>query len=251
MKKIALYHEIPDERYWKDGLWAAIEILKRDYEIVPFADEADVLLIETGSYGKQLQKISGKKFGKKIWFHAGGPPRNLPFDHTVVLAPEIQRAFAAYDIATHVINGTNTDIFKPMKLEKSYDVIFPAAFAMWKRHHMLIKWVREAAIKPERVLVVGHKQKVETECYEICEKEGFVVLDRVLPESLALLYNQSKACWIPSETMGGSEKTLLEARACEIPVRVADDNLRLQELLEAPLFGHHVYAEKIKNLIES
>ncbi len=245
--KIALYHEIPDARYWRDGLWAAIELLKREHEIVEFG-EGDMTLVETGTFGSQMDVVR-KLPGKKIWFHAGGPPADYGFDYVVVLADQIQRWFAESGIRSTVINGTNTGLFKPVNCEKKYDVIFPAAFARWKRHHLLLDWVKDAGIDPKKVLVIGHKQHVETECYEMCEAAGFEVRDKVFPEELALLYNQAKECWIPSETVGGSEKTLLEAKACGLKVRVAPDNERLVEMNQQPVRSHHYYAERIKDLL--
>lgn len=246
--KIGLWHCIPDTKYWRDGLWAAIQLLKEKYEIVEF-EHGDIDLVECSSENELLTRVKGFG-GKIIWFHAGGYPKNNNVDYTVVLADQLKRGFEKIGVKAITINGTNTALFRPLGLEKKWDVIFPAAYAVWKRHSLLIDWVR-AENKPLKVLVVGHKQKVETECYEICEKEGFDVLDQVTPEELAVLYNQSKQCWIPTEVIGGSEKTVLEALACGLKVRVAEDNERLQEILIQPCYSHYYYAQKIESLISS
>lgn len=246
---IGYWHNIKDETYWKDGLWAALEILKKKYDI-RFFEDCEINIIESGSEGEYMDAFKSLS-GKKIWLHAGGHPKNFGFEAVVVLADQIKREFEKIGVHPFVIGGTNTDLFKPMNLVKKWDVVFPAAFATWKRHWLLVQWIQERQHEKKwNVLAVGHKQSVEIECYKICEEAGFEVSDQVTPEELAVLYNESRECWIPTETIGGSEKTLWEARSCGLSVRVAPDNPRLVELLSQPVRSHYYYALQLDSLIQ-
>lgn len=245
--KIGFWHDIEDFKYWKDGLWAALRILRDDFDFV-LNESGDINLIWTGSYGKHIAKPTAK--GKSIWLYAGGSFIQRDADITVVEDVYSYEQFKKIGVETSIAFGTNTDLFKPMELEKKWDVILPGAFAAWKRHDRLVEWVKESKI-PLRVLVVGHKQRVETECYKICEDAGFDVMDQVTPKELAKLYNQSKSCWIPADVLGGCQRTLYEAMACGIPTRV---NTRNERLLQMQLFGHrshHYYANKLRDIIWS
>jgi glycosyltransferase involved in cell wall biosynthesis len=242
--RVAFYHDIEDPAYWKDGLWAALEVLKADFDFT--LENPDVILLWTGSQGRHINTVRSLP-QPKIWLFAGGVPDVLGMNTTVVEDEYARRQFSKLGVEARIAFGTNTSLFKPRNIPKKYDVIFPGAFARWKRHELLIEWAREAGT--QNVLVVGHKQDVETECYEACEQAGFSVHNSVLPEELATLYNESHECWIPSETIGGSQRTLLEARACGLPVRVAPDNPRLTEMLTQPVPSHYEYAHRLRAII--
>lgn len=238
---IGFWHDYRDDReYWRDGLWAALQTL--DYDTQEFTD-CDVNIVWTGSMGEHLNRSYD---GKVVWLYAGGPFEPQDVDVTVVEDRYSKRQFKKNGVDATIAFGTNTDLFYPRDLEIKWDVIFPAAFANWKRHRLLVEWVDN-----EDVLVVGKKQSHEKHCYEVCEEAGFEVRERVTPETLAELYNQAEACWIPSETMGGSQRTLLEARASGLDVRVAEDNPRLQEMMSHPVPSHHKYARILNTIIQS
>jgi len=242
-RQIGFWHDYSEDReYWRDGLWAAMHILQENHTIQEFTD-CPINIVWTGSLGEHIDRSYD---GKVILLYAGGPFAPQDVDATVVEDRYSKRQFADNGVEAEIAFGTNTDLFYPRDLEKKWDVIFPAAFANWKRHEKLVEWVDD-----EDVLVVGKKQDHEKHCYRVCEEAGFDVQERTKPQKLAKLYNQADACWIPSETMGGSQRTLLEARACGLDVRVADDNPRLQEMMEYPVPDHHEYAEKLENIIDN
>ena len=66
-----------------------------------------------------------------------------------------------------------------------------------------------------------------------------------------LIYNLSKNVYIPANIIGGGERAVLEARACNIPVEVEDDNPKLKELLYSPILDHHYYARQIEKGIHA
>lgn len=116
--------------------------------------------------------------------------------------------------------GTNTDLFAPTDQNKVFDTIFPATFAAWKRHNLYA-----AAVNGLRSLAVGYMYDThETECWKDCLKEGVAILPHVSAEALKYLYAASRVCVIPSSSAGGSQRTLLEAMAMNIPVVVTDSD---------------------------
>lgn len=124
--------------------------------------------------------------------------------------------------------GTNTEMFKPMKMTKQFDSIFPATGAAWKRHHIFAEALKDKG------LVCGWWQPNEQHCLQVCLDNGCAVLHHQLPESLVYLYNMARTVAIPSSDVGGSQRTVLEAMACNIPLVVASDSTMTTEyVLEA------------------
>lgn len=75
---------------------------------------------------------------------------------------------------------------------------------------------------------------------------GVAVSDMVPAEVLAKMYQMSGCVYIPAEEIGGGERSVLEARACERPVEVESDNTKLQELLTCPIWDEKYYAYQLK-----
>jgi glycosyltransferase involved in cell wall biosynthesis len=124
--------------------------------------------------------------------------------------------------------GTNTELFKPATMPKVWDGFFPATGAAWKRH-----WLFAEALK-ERGLVCGWWQPHEPQCLEVCIKNGCCVLHHQMPESLYYLYNMARTVVITSEDVGGSQRSVLEAMAMNIPVIVmADSTMTTEYVREA------------------
>lgn len=174
--------------------------------------------------------------------------------------------------------GTNTELFKPLKAPKVWDGFFPATGAAWKRHGLFAEALRE------RGLVCGWWQPHEPECLQVCLDNNTCVLHHQMPESLVYLYNMAKTVVVTSQDNGGSQRTVLEAMACNIPVIAMSDSTMTTEYLvqsgsglivdpSAPLireavdilkdkqvntrewimqnYSEFIYAEKVKQGIES
>lgn len=142
--------------------------------------------------------------------------------------------------------GTNTELFKPVNQPKYWDAIFPATFASWKRH-----WLFGEALGA-RGLTCGWWQENDTEAYEACMKYGTGTLHHQLPESLVQLYGMARTCVVTSNTFGGSQRTVLEAMACNVPVIVMSDSDKTTEYVEAAGEGAIVEpdANKIRAVVE-
>lgn len=119
--------------------------------------------------------------------------------------------------------GTNTELFKPLPQPKIFDAYFPATGAAWKRHYLFAEALKE------RGLVSGWWQPHEPECLQVCIDNGCAVIHHQMAESVAYLYSMAKTVVIPSADNGGSQRSVLEAMACNIPVIVMADSTMTSE----------------------
>lgn len=153
--------------------------------------------------------------------------------------------------------GTNTKLFKPINTPKVFDWLYPAAFAKWKRHDLFVEHVRR---RRGPAIAVGYIQpnNHEYECVQICLDNGVGVLPWIPPEALVWLYNQSKCVVVPSDPIGGGQRTVLESIACGTKVITLNPNHeKLNELKDLTReevltnWSEIVYAESLKQGIES
>lgn len=119
--------------------------------------------------------------------------------------------------------GTNTELFKPLPNPKIFDAYFPCTGAAWKRHHLF------AEAMGSRGLISGWWQPHEPECLQVCVDNKVAVLHHQMAESVAYLYNMAKTVLVTSHDTGGSQRTVLEAMACNIPVIVMADSTMTTE----------------------
>ncbi len=257
--KIAFVYDV-DDNYWRDGLWAALNLLNKRWEIsfynlhngaIP-SGKFDFFLVWGALSSRQAKMVSLLE-GKKGICLAGGK-LNDPLIHSfdVVFAETLWQIKELRKINIDAVRafGTNTDLFKPIKgYPKVWDAIYPAAFAKWKRHELFVK-------KPGFKLAVGYIQPngVERECVDICERNGVMVLPQVTPNVLARLYNASRKVIITSDIWGGGERAVLEGLASGLHVEVEPDNPKLVELLaeqQEHLLTHIDYAKALRGGIEN
>lgn len=153
---------------------------------------------------------------------AGGEPNTYNtdlYDHVFVESEVYADALHRHP-SVSIAFGTNTDLFKPIQQNKAFDAILPATFAAWKRHNLFAEATRDL-----RALAVGYiYHDHETECWEDCLKAGATILPHVSAKVLHYLYAASRVCVIPSRSDGGSQRSVLEAMAMNIPVIVTDSD---------------------------
>lgn len=253
--RIAFVWDWPPEWYqaytWKDGLAAALkELINRGHDIVVMcAGNEDSIVrhayfdIHVVSDIPEFMQSNGKFDVILHWADctrpnarplrelgipmalcfAGGEPmgETLPFfDHVFVESKVYEEIYKQNDISVSVAFGTNTELYKPIEQSKSFDTIFPATFAQWKRHDLYA-----AATQGLRSLAVGYMyDDHEQECWQECVRLGTTILPHVSAETLHYLYAASKVCVIPSLSSGGSQRTVLEAMAMNLPVVITDSD---------------------------
>lgn len=265
MKKILFVFDLELGKPWKDGLWAALNILKKDYEITFWNISESVmtdfngydLVLGWGAFFSKVDKTvrAIAKDSKKGLCIAGNstPPFVEAFEYDVLFyETEWQKENELEGIPnTFHAFGINTDIYKlPEKpVEKFWNYLGVGSFSSWKR------WEKMAQ-KPGNKLVVGHYQMENTHESDVialfCLGSKIMVSNEVEPEKLAQIYHMSKWLYLPCNLKGGGgERALLEARACGTGVLVEDDNPKLQQLLEAPIWDQYYYAEQLKKGINT
>lgn len=236
---------------WQDGLAAALrELINRGHEVqVLCAGNLDSFIghpyfqiIETSNIPNLV-----KLFKPDVILHWGDTTRpnaaltaelGIPmalcfaggemnggteryFQHIFVESEVYKPGFMRKGIPVSTAFGTNTELFKPMPEQPKYfDTIFPATFATWKRHELYAK-----ATNGLRSLACGYiYHDHEQENWQVCLDNGVMVMPHVSAQGLHYLYGASKVCVIPSRSDGGSQRTVLEAMAMNLPVIVTDSD---------------------------
>lgn len=230
---------------WKDGLAAALkELENRGHTVERYTDTLTPIPHEYGTiyrlkdfdsnvdvilhWGDMTRPhaIEHAKLGipMAICF-AGGEAlgENVElFDHIFVESEIYRKTFEEAGYSTSIAFGTNTELFKPIPRQKKVvDVIFPATYAKWKRHELLA-----AATKDYSVVTAGYMYPGtwESDCYEVMQDSGALTLPHVSADVLHHLYAASKVCVVPSMSSGGSQRTVLEAMAMNVPLVVTDSD---------------------------
>lgn len=252
---------------WQDGLAAALKVLMdRGHEVDVFTSgldcnfphplftikvrsdiphavselKPDVILCWGDCTRPNSEGLSKLGIPMALCFAGGNPNGDTAkyFDHFFVESSSYLAEMEAYGRSVSMAFGTNTKLFNPDKhknQQKIFDVIFPATFATWKRHRLLVDTFKGVGMK---VLVVGYLyENQETFCWEDCEKAGFLVLPHVSAQALVHLYAASKFCVITSNSQGGSQRTVLEALAMNIPTVTMFDSEKTSEYIRAACSG--------------
>ena len=155
---------------------------------------------------------------------AGGEPNTYNtdlYDHIFVESKVYKEALEnSGHPNVSIAFGTNTDLFKPIVQNKVFSAILPATFAIWKRHNLFAE-----ATRGLHSLAVGYiYHDHETDCWKDCLKADTTILPHTSAQVLHYLYAASRVCIIPSRSDGGSQRSVLEAMAMNIPVIVTDSN---------------------------
>lgn len=252
--KIAFCHDwqpdIEQEATWQDGLAAALaELENRGHEVraftVGYSDFVlsnpllpihfsrnmalsvsefypDVILMWGDMTRPNAQPLKKLHKPMAICFAGGDTNRDNTslFDHIFVESQVYKDRLEHDGFPVSIAFGTNTDLFTPIEQPKVFDTIFPATFAAWKRHGLYAQ-----ATQGLTSLAVGYMYyNHETDCWQDCLKRSVMVLPHVSADALHRLYAASRVCVVPSESSGGSQRTVLEAMAMNIPVVVADSD---------------------------
>lgn len=257
------YHKY--ENLWRDGLWAALNTLKKDFDIqfhnlfnaspVPVFENIDFVLgwgafnSPADIYIRKLKDsgtLSGAKYGlciAGVHLVSDVSPYDVLFYETEWFKGVLTSQIKDLPPLFHAF-GINDDIFN--KWEEApiiWDWLSVGAFAYWKRHERILS-------KTGTRLVVGEIQRDNwQESFDIISDlllNGVGISDMLYPTKLRNIYNCSGTVYIPADINGGGERAVLEARACGRPVEVENDNQKLIELVNGPLYEHKYYAHQLK-----
>lgn len=235
----------------QDGLQAALkELRKRGHEIQLFVNgqantiipnplnniqvttsmvlsvngfNPDVILHWADMTRENAQPL--KELGKPMALcFAGGETNSYNtylFDHVFVESLIYKQQLDDLGVPCSVAFGTNTDLFTPIPEQtKVFDTIFPATFAAWKRHELYAQVAQGLNSLAVGYIYTDHEQ----ECWQECLRLGTAVMPHVSAETLRYLYAASKVCVVPSMSSGGSQRTVLEAMAMNLPLVVTDSD---------------------------
>ncbi len=230
--------------HWRDGLWGAMQILEKTFNVKYFEPWDDIPNDGVVMYWEAPCTVNGEnaKFynrvhelpNKKILLFAGGPLRREWVDHFDIVAVESAinaRECEEMDIPHITAFGVNTDNFKPMKTKKEYDTVTHGTCASWKRQWLVCQAMGEKA------LVFGQTQESDPAPFDLCKKCNSSVLPEVDYKETCRLLNSAYVSVNCADFWGGGQRATLEAMACDIPVICMADSPKNMEFIEEAGFG--------------
>lgn len=261
----------PDEQFeYVDGLRRALEVLAYNgHEVhyisgsalsgpltIPYkgytislvpSDEQLTQLIERltpsvivcwGSLDRPWHQVVHDRFRTipKVLCFAGGPRDHAAKSYFRVIVCESQvyiDDFTKAGVTAVRGFGTNVECFRPQRLPKRWDAIYPASLCFHKNLELFAKTFQS------RGLCVGNHNE-HTVASKILSF-GTSLLHRVSSRTLCDLYNMSRLTVVTAGREGGAQRVVLESMACGIPVIVMSDHDRCVEFVQASGFGRVVH----------
>ena len=227
-------HEIYD--YWRDGLKRAIEIIGRENDVDVFLgrdylnmeDIYDCQLYWTDSNDPIFQTIEKYK-GKKGIILTTDPQNfdNLKkLDVVFCESQPVKEQVRAQGLKAVKAFATDTDFYMPdLKKEKDMEYFYPATFSPWKLQ-------RDIAHLGDKLWCIGTVQPDGLEDLQACEQNNVNIAKGYFKaEYIRDCYQRAKKVPIPA--IHGSERTVLEAMACNIVPDVTNvQNIRTRSYIE-------------------
>lgn len=224
--------ELRESGQWNDGLTAAMRIIEKEHTVTYHDqhsttwEDCDVILFweapctARGEYADFYNRVRRSE-KKKILLFAGGPIEYLDaigFDLYLVESELNEREFEALGLPWMRAFGVNTQVMKPMPLEKKYQGFMQATFAEWKRHSLFASALGAGGC------VAGRLQVNDRQGYFDCRDRGVTIFEPQLPAQIAVLINESHTVVNTASYWGGGQRCTLEAMACGVPVVVMSDS---------------------------
>jgi glycosyltransferase involved in cell wall biosynthesis len=217
---------------WNDGLAQAMKLIEKEHDVTYHDqysttwEDSDVILLweapctAKGQYADFYNAIR-RSNKKKILLFAGGPVEYLDavgFDLYLVESEINEKEFEALELPWMRAFGVNTQVMKPMSLEKRYQGFMQATFADWKRHSLFAHALGTDGC------VAGKLQPHDRQGYYDCRDCGVTIFEEQPAEKIAELINESHVVLNTASYWGGGQRCTLEAMACNIPVVVMSDS---------------------------
>lgn len=263
MKKILFIYDNKQPQYWMDGLYMALSVLSQEFVIhkhniytdgpvMPDIYNGYDFLLAWGAFGSRPDKVAQTiplKKGLCIGGNTNPPEGANKYD---VLFYETKWYRPQIDFHSNIFHafGINTEVYfkSDMATPVVFDYIGVGSFSAWKR------WDKMKNKKGNRIVIGEYQHENEQESLMIVRDlmlNGVMVSPMVNPFDLSNLYNWSRKLYMPSSVVGGGERAVLEARACGLDVEIEDDNEKLKELLDSPIWDYHYYAQQLRKGIYS
>jgi glycosyltransferase involved in cell wall biosynthesis len=166
---------------------------------------------------------------KKALLFAGGPIKKQwveNFQHVFVESKINEDEFNAIGIRNSRAFGVNTDVFKPLEVEKTHITVTHGTCASWKR-----QWLVCQAMK-RHALIFGRYQNEDPRPFDECRTCDSTVLLGQSYEETARLLNTAYVAVNCADFWGGGQRQTLEAMACNLPVIVMSDSPKNREYVE-------------------
>ena len=267
IKNLAVLYNIPLDStkngIWKDGFTEALKILKETYTItmLNYADtkpSTDVLnsfdfVIVKSNWNQVIDHylrndIKGLTVPMGLMISGNATPpslREMEFYDVLWYETEWYKNQIDQHWNIHHAFGIDTTTMFEEKQEKIYDWLSIGGLWSYKR---LDRFVQNEG----RKLIIGDtKTKSAETVLKTLPLDKVEIIDFVPYDQLRNYVNKSKNVHIAAGIIGGGERAVLEARACNVPVKIENDNPKLQELLESPIWDHKYYAAQLSKGIQS
>lgn len=249
---------------WKDGLSAAMRELSKKHQVMMFTIGKNAGIYDHEyfpffmSQGGESLKGVVKAFQPDVILHfadctrphasigqelgipqalcfAGGNPLGETakyFDHFFVESDCYKGVFERAGLSVSTAFGTNTDLFDPdserlKRQSKVFTWCNLSTFATWKNHKLLADAMEGLSGVCAGFMYPDHEQ----ECWQIPQDRGVLVLPHQSAEACAHLLKASSLAILPSRNDGGSQRSVLEAMAMNVPVIVNKESEKTSEYL--------------------
>jgi|GEM_PF-6461382 len=222
--------------YWRDGLRGALEHLEKEghtvkwylnKELPPIDEPLDALLLWDDSNSEFFNHID--KYTCKKSMILTTDPKNIEnlkkLDVVFCESTPVYEAVRKYGIRAVKAFGTDIFFYKPNpKIVKDIEYFYPATFSPWKRQDTL-------AHLGNKLLCVGTIQPDGMDEFEACRRAGVQLRIGYFPaKQIRLYFQRAKKVIIPA--IHGSERTVLEAMACNIVPTINPENKRTHSYLD-------------------
>lgn len=260
--RIAVVYFVPNtnkEKYlnWSDGFTAAMKLLEQKYHIhwinlhdkKPTAEELneyDFLIVKScwdWIVDRYIRGLEGLKTKRGIAISCSKPPHSEKaawFYDVLWYENDLYKEYLKNYPNKIKAFGVNTDVFKPADVTKDIDALTIGAFAPYKRLHLLND------LEGKRKIIIGDANTQYSEEIKKLLNPDIEIIDYVSQNELAIYINRSKMVFVPFEEKGGGERCVLEAMACQTPIRIMDDNKELQYLARQRVLSHYDYADALE-----
>jgi len=253
--KILFVHELPIEMfvYWQDGLAAALAEISNEHEVIPISATdtqvpmADFVIAWGGATSRPVHLALQCPFKKALLYGGGILNHENTKKFDVVFVENTYNFEELEHPNKHIAFGTNTDLFVPMSQPKVWDYVYPTAFSKYKNHKKFIE-----LSKGKKALWVGQIQPNEIDIYNEVFEAGVQTMSWVPYSVLPYIINASKEVLLTPVKFGGCERAVLEAAACNVPVRIETDCPKVNSFANIKNradvlngFTHYDYARQI------